>query len=440
MEGVYYQQRLDEGVNLYLIKEPKFKTVWISLFLYRQLDENTTKNALLPYVIKRGNQDYQDLKAIEKFLGEKYGATLSVDVVKKGDLQLLYFNSNVISDKYTLNGEGVVSAVLSFILDLIRKPFIGDNGFKEEFFGQEKQNLRKLISARINDKIQYSLERCYEEMYKGRPFSRYRYGDIEELDQITSRELADYYYKLLSETPIDIFVVGDVDISDLKDVLDRGLEINRQNILYPMQEQYNPDRDVPREVVEAMDVNQGKLVMGFKTGVDYKSAQYVPMLVYTSILGGGTHSKLFNNVREKASLAYYSFARMEKFKGLMVIGSGIETTNYQKTVQIINQQLEEMNKGNISEYEIDGAKKALVNDILSMKDNQAQTVDFLLNRIISGHGMTPQTLIKEIERVTVQEVREVSGKVEPVVTYFLTSTKSGGGEMNDGQYKRISVF
>lgn len=428
MEGVYYQQRLDEGVNLYLIKDPKFKTVWISLFLYRRLDENTTKNALLPYVIKRGSQDYQDLKAIEKFLGEKYGATLSVDVVKKGDLQLLYFNSNVISDKYTLSGEGVVSPVLNFILDLIRKPLIGDGGFKEEYFNQEKENLRKLISARINDKIQYSLDRCYEEMNQGRPFGRYRYGDIGELDRITSRELADYHYNLLSETPMDIFVMGDVDISDLKDVLDRDLGIVRGDISYPAQEQYNADMDAPREVIEEMDVSQGKLVMGYKTGVDYKSEQYVPMLIYTSILGGGAHSKLFNNVREKASLAYYSFARMEKFKGLMAIGSGIETTNYHKTVRIINQQLKDMKDGNISEYEIDGAKKALINDILSMKDNQAQTVDFLLNRIISGHGMSPRTLVKEIERVTVQEVREASEKVEPVVTYFLTSTGSGGGE------------
>jgi predicted Zn-dependent peptidase len=428
MEGVYYQQQLDKGINLYLINDPKFKTVSVSLFLYRQLDQNTTKNALLPYILKRGNQDYTDLRAIEKFLGERYGASLNVDVLKKGDLQLLYFNSSVISNKYTLKGEGVVEDILNFLLGLISKPLIDDSGFKEEYFNQEKENLGNLIASRINDKIQYSLERCYEEMCKGQPFSRYKYGSMEELKTITPSELAEYYHRMISEVPIDVFVVGDVDIPDLQGVQNDRLGIERREIVYPVQEIYEYNGNTSREIIERMDVTQGKLTMGYTTGVNYTHPEYVPMLVYASVLGGGAHSKLFNNVREKASLAYYSFARLEKFKGLMAIGSGIEISNYEKAVSIIDEQLKDIREGRIEDYELEGAKKALINDILSMKDSQAQMVDFLINRIISGHRMTPESLIKSIKTVSLEQVSEVSHKVKPVITYFLTSTGEDGRE------------
>jgi len=428
MDGVHFQQQLIEGINLYLIKEPKFKTVSLNVFLYRHLDHNTTKNALLPYLLKRGCQEYSDIRAIETFLGERYGASLGVNVIKKGDMQLLHFNSNVISNKYTLKGERVVGEVLDFLLKLIITPILDDGGFRKDYFEQEKENLRKLIRARINDKINYSTDRCYEEMCKGQPFSRYIYGNETELEDITRENLKDYYLKLLAEVPIDIFVVGDVDVKDIEKVVLKPGQIQRGDIFYPVQHKSEPGDIGVREVVEKMDINQGKLAMGYTTGVDYVDSDYIPMLVYAGVLGGGAHSKLFNNVREKASLAYYSFARLDKFKGLMLIGSGIEISNYHKAKVIINKQLEDMIQGNISEYELVGAKKSLVNGILSMKDSQTQMVDFLINKKVSGHEMTMEDLMNGIEKVTSDQVSMVAKRVQPGIVYFLTSTEENRGE------------
>lgn len=428
MEGIYYQQRMGEGINLYLIREPKFKTVSVSLVMYRPLDENTTGNALLSHILKRGNEDLKDTKAIERFLGERYGASLNVDVLKKGDMQLIYLGSSVISDKYTMKGEGVVSEILDFLTRLVQRPLIEEGGFNRKYFEQERDNLEKLINARINDKTQYSIDRCYEETAKGQPFGRYRYGDSEELGGITPEGLAQYYRNVLAEAPMDIFVVGDVDIDDLKGFLDNPPFIERREIKYLGQILSSPQGNAPREVVELMDVNQGKLTMGYTTGVGYTHGQYVPMLVYASILGGGAHSKLFNNVREKASLAYYSFARLEKFKGLMVIGAGIEIANYGKAVGIINEQLEQMKKGSISDSEMEAAKKAMINNIHSMQDNQLQITDFLMNRIVSGHTMTPEALAEKISDVTREDVVAVADGIKHAVTYFLTDNRKAGEE------------
>ncbi len=428
MEGVYYQQKLGEGINLYLVREPKFKTVSVSLVMYRTYDEGTTSNALLPHILKRGSEGLEDTKSIERFLGKRYGASLNVNVLKKGDMQLIFLGSSVISDKYTIKGEGVVCDILNFLVNLAAKPLIDKEGFRREYYEQEKDNLKKLINARINDKVQYSIERCYEETAKGQPFSRYKYGDIAELESITSPGLAGYYESMLTEVPIDIFVVGDVDIADLKGFLDAQAFVERREIKYPRQTMSPGWNDNPREVVEPMDVAQGKLTMGYTTGIDYTHENYVPSLVYASILGGGAHSKLFNNVREKASLAYYSFARLEKFKGLMVIGSGIEIANYSRAVEIINQQLEEMRKGSISNDEMEAAQKALINNIHSMKDSQMHITDMLINRIVSGHNMTPDQLIDRISKVTRAEVVGVADTIKHAVTYFLTGREMSGKE------------
>lgn len=428
MDGVHFQQQLMEGINLYLIREPKFKTVSLNVFLYRPLDEDATKNALMPYILKRGCEDFPDVHAIETFLGERYGASLDVNVVKKGDMQLLYFNSNVISNKYTLKGERVVGEVLEFLLKLITKPLLDDGGFKKDYFEQEKENLRKFIKARINDKINYSIDRCYEEMCKGQPFGIYRFGDEGALENITRKNLNDYYIKMLAEAPIDIFIVGDIDVSDIEKIMDNPLQIERKKVLYPNQQKSGPVDEGPKEVIERMDINQGKLTMGYTTGVDYIDRDYISMLVYASVLGGGAHSKLFNNVREKASLAYYSIARLEKFKGLMMIGSGIEISNYNKTKDIIERQLDDIARGDISKFELEGAKKSLINGILSTKDNQMQMVDFLINKKISGHQMTTEDLINGIEQTTADRVSRMAERVQPGIEYFLTSTGENGGK------------
>jgi predicted Zn-dependent peptidase len=428
MEGVYFRQQLGEGINLYLVREPKFKTVSMSIVMYRPLDENSTGNALIPHILKRGCEDLRDTRAIQRFLGQRYGASLNVDVLKKGDMQLIFLGSSVISNKYTIKGEGVVSDILKFLAGLVERPLIEQDRFRDEYFVQERDNLERLINSRINDKIQYSIDRCYEETTKGQPFSRYRYGDAGDLSRLTAEGLAGYYRTVLAEAPMDIFVVGDVDIADIRDFLDSPPALGERKVKCP-EGTVSPQWDgAPREVVERMDVNQGKLTIGYTTGIDYTHNQYVPLLVYASILGGGPHSKLFNNVREKASLAYYTFARLEKLKGLMVIGAGIEISDYQKTVAIIEEQLRHMRNGNISDSELIAAKMALTNGLHSMKDSQMQITDFLINRIVSGHNMTPDDLIERINEVTKDDVVAVADGIKHAVTYFLTGDGKAGKE------------
>ena len=61
--------------------------------------------------------------------------------------------------------------------------------------------------------------------------------------------------------------------------------------------------------------------------IEYEDEDYEASVLFASVLGGGANSKLFNEIREEKSLSYYIYAKLDKFKSIMLIASGINTTN-----------------------------------------------------------------------------------------------------------------
>jgi predicted Zn-dependent peptidase len=177
----------------------------------------------------------------------------------------------------------------------------------------------------------------------------------------------------------------------------------------------------PRNVTETMDVTQGKLCLGFRTNTPPDAKDYPSLMMYNSILGEGIHSKLFQNVREKASLAYYAYSRLEKFKGLMVISSGIEMGNKEKALDIILKQMDEMKKGLISDYEMETAAKSMETGLKSLADNQISMVDFFLSQAICGSQDNFSDIIEKVKAVTRNEIVQVAEKISPDTIYFLTA-------------------
>ena len=353
-----------------------------------------------------------------------YGALFDVGVQKKGERQLLRFSMEVVNDDY-LAKQGILAQAFYFLNRVINRPVLEDGGFKKDYVAQEKENMKNRIRSLVNDKVQYSLERCAQEMCKGEKYSRYVFGDIEELDGLDSSKLYNVYREIIQSSPLDVFVVGDVDPEKVRLLLERSLSMDRKGITAIPKTIYRKLQVVPKTVEEEMDVNQGKLVMGFRTNINAADEEYFPLVVYGSVLGGGPHSKLFMNVREKASLAYYAFARLEKFKGLMFVGAGIDFEKYDQTVNIIMEQLEAMAKGQITPQEFEGAINALVTSLKGSMDQPSQLIDYYLGNSVMDSDLTLEELIDRIKGVTVDQVVEVSRKLKLDTVYFLRNRKRG---------------
>lgn len=175
-----------------------------------------------------------------------------------------------------------------------------------------------------------------------------------------------------------------------------------------------------QEKREKLDIAQGKLVIGLDVLSKQENLGCIA-LVYNAILGDGVNSMLFQNVREKASLAYSTKSKYVKQKGNIFIRCGIEVDNYQKALDIIKEQLEAVKKGNFNDEDINNAKCYLISGIKAIEEEQDSEVVFYIGNEISNVNMSLKQYIEGVERVSKEEIMEFANMLEYNTIYFLTN-------------------
>ncbi|WP_213951713.1 EF-P 5-aminopentanol modification-associated protein YfmF [Tepidanaerobacter syntrophicus] len=419
MGNLFKQKALENNINIHIYPTSKFKTINFYLFVHQELKkEIATKTALLPFVLKRGSQNFPTQRSMNLFLENLYGTSTDSDILKRGEVHVLEFYMEIPNPKF-IGEENLIEEGLKVFQDVVQNPLTENGSFKKEYVDQEKEILKRNIESLYNDKFNYVIERCIQEMCEGEPFSIYKYGSVEDLQTIDSNNLYSYYNECITTCPMDLFILGDIDENKIEKLIKEMFFIQRKDIKKINTEFSEKIVEKPKYVEEKQDVNQGKLALGFRTNTKYGNSDYYALAVYNSILGGGPYSKLFQNVREKESLAYYAFSKLEKNKGLMLISSGIEFSKKDKALDIIGKQVEDMEKGNISAYEFDSAVKSLVNAFKEAADSPSAIIQSRLDGIINGVDETTDEIVDKLQKVTKNDVVNVAQKIKLDTIFFL---------------------
>ena len=418
----YNELDIKKGIRLHTIKTEKFKTNLIAVMLTTKLDkENVTKNALIPAVLRRGTASLNTLEEINKKLEDMYGASLDCGLDKTGDNQVLKFYIESVNDEFLpQNNENMLKKSLESIFELVFNPYLENNCFKKEYVEQEKENLKQIIEGKIDNKARYALDRCIEEMYKNEPFGLYKYGYVEDLNNIDEKNLYEYYFELINKCKIDIFVSGIVD-DQVEEIIKNNKNINKLKERIPefiMPEMKPKIAENENSVQESMEVTQGKLIIGLDLDINNEDLRYDAM-IYNSILGGSANSKLFQNVREKASLAYTASSSYYRFKNNIFINCGIEIGNYDKALEIIKQQIEDMKKGDFTEEEVENAKQGIIAAIKSIDDEQDTEIMYFFGQELSTNKLNIDEYMDRISKVNKQNVVDIANKVSVNIVYFL---------------------
>lgn len=418
----YNQLEIKEGIKLHTVQTNKFKTNLIAVMLTTKLDkEDVTKNALIPAVLRRGTANFNTQEEINKKLEEMYGASLDCGLDKTGDNQVLKFYIESVNDEFLpQNNENMLKASLENILEMVFNPYLEDNCFKKGYVEQEKENLKQIIEGKIDNKARYALDRCIEEMYKNEVFGLYKYGYVEDLEKINEKNLYDYYINLINQCKIDIFVSGILD-DKIEDIIKNNENISKlkeRKPEYIMPEIKPKITEKENSVQESMDVNQGKLIIGLDLDIDDENLRYDAM-IYNSLLGGSANSKLFQNVREKASLAYTASSSYYRFKNNIFINCGIEIDNYNKALDIIKKQIEDMKKGNFTDEEVENAKQGIIAAIKTIDDEQDTEITYFFGQELSKNKLDIDSYIKRVSEVNKQNVIDIANKVSVNTVYFL---------------------
>lgn len=418
---------LADGVNLYIQPTEKFKTTTIYAYFHMPLEPVTvTYNALLPMVMARASADYPTTAALSRHFDDLYGASFGVDVLRRGEVHSIVFRLEVVNKQHIPGGEGLLKAGMETLASIITRPLVEGDGFKAEYVNQEKANLKQIIEGLINDKRRYAMVRCTQAMCEGEPFALYRMGRVEDLAEATPQSLLAHHHRVLSEAPVDIFVIGHVDVEETKALVTANLQFpGGATRRFPETSvKREPGRPV-KDVVDRLDVNQGVLVIGFRTGTTLKDDLYFPMLVANGILGGFSHSKLFQEVREKNSLAYFAYSAIETVKGTGFMYAGIEFENMEKAKEIMLEQLKAVQEGQIEDEEFETTISTLVNDMLSAADSPSAMADLAVDQVFSGQDRSIEDRVAAFEKVTKEQAAEAARHFTLDTIYFLNKTEGG---------------
>lgn len=416
---------IKQGIKAHLIKTDLFKTNMIAGIITVPLTrENVTKNALIVSMLRRGTAHFKTQLELSRELENLYGASFECGIDKYGDNQILRFYIDAIDDKFALNDEEILKNAIHILLDIICNPLLENGKFKEEYLNVEKENLAKIINSKIDDKDLYAYETCISKMYGENGFGLYKYGYLEDLEKINSDNLTEHYQNLIQNSKMDLFISGDFDEKNVKNII-----LNDENIqkLHPRIENYilnNEETENKQEVeqvnqvIENMDVTQGKLVIGMDVCSKVDNVQFKTLL-YNIVLGSGANSLLFQNVREKESLAYSIKSLYVKQKANIFIRAGIEIPNFEKAVKLIKDQLEIMKKGEFSDADLAAAKEYVKAGIVAIETEQDTGIIYYIGQEISKTNTTIEEYKKNIEQITREDIIEIANSVKINTIYFL---------------------
>ncbi len=417
-------KQLADGVELLVNRTDKFKTGLLSATLTVPLRrEDATAGALIPEVLYRGSRSCPDMERLSAATDALYGASLGTGVRQRGESQCISFLCSVIDDRYALDGSAVLEPAAGLMGEVLLDPAAENGVFRRDYVKGEGANLADRIRARVNDKRSWSIFRLVQEMCDGEAYAVDKLGDAEEALSVSPEGLWADYQALLGRAKVTFYYGGSAQPERVEETVRRAFAplIRGRNAPVSCAVPREPSGPV-RTVTDEMDVTQGKLAMGFRTGgVTMDSPDYPALLVCNALYGGSANSRLFLNVREKLSLCYYASSLIDKLKGLLVVSSGVEFGDFDRAQEAILAQLDELRAGRFTGEERNAAIRTVVNGLRGRLDSQGQMEDDCVTKLICG--VRPDDgaeLIRAVERVSAEDIARAAQRIRLDTVYRLT--------------------
>lgn len=414
-------QNIAEGIRFCSVKTDKFKTCRVNISLAMPLDKNASARAILPFMFSRRCAKYPDYTSLNRVLDELYGAAVSAGVLKRGEAQVISFSMSAIDDRFALDGDKVALECTKLLADMIFDPLTEGESFPEDIIEQEKRLLAEAIENELNDKRRYAMLRCEQLMFADEAYGINRFGSVEDVKALTPDVVYAAWRDVLEKATVQITMVSSMDPQPIVDLIrEKFSEIERHPV--EIKTLFVSGLPKPEYISESMPLKQGKLVMGFRTGMRSEDDMMPAMKVAVDIFGGGTYSKLFSVVREKMSLCYYCSAALFNSKGIVMVQSGIEDANEEKAKNEIINQLRLTAEGEFTDEDFSSSIKSLTDSILGNSDTPEEITAWYASQILRNELKAPETYAKEIGNVDRAEVVRAAKTIMLDTIFMLKSS------------------
>lgn len=423
------ERTIAPGITLRAVQTKKFKTSMLSVtFLEPLCEETAALNALIPHVLRQGTETYPDMESLSVALDELYGGSIEPIVRKKGEVQCVGFWGSFLDDTFVSEETAILEEATRLLGELVLHPAGDGAGFLPAYVEREKGNLVDKIRSQVNDKLQYALSKMRGLMCEGEPYAIDKLGSEQTVQKITAETLSARYKNLLETAPVYLYYAGSAEPDRVEAAFRSAFADLPKTERHPI-----PDTvavaepsGVVRRKTEEMDVTQGKLVLGFRTGGSFQTPEAMaPALLFHALYGGSTNSKLFLNVREKLSLCYFANATLALSKGLLLVYSGVEFANFQKAENEILAQLKACYTGGVTQDELEAARRSVVRSLRSTSDAQGRLEEFWLSRFVVSTHFSPEELAERVSAVRLEEIEALAQAIQLDSVYTLTGKGEG---------------
>jgi predicted Zn-dependent peptidase len=407
-----FKSSIVSGVDFLVLNRPEFKSQRICVTVFVPLDiENVSRNAILPGLLSRSCSKFPDFTGFRKKLADLYNLSIDSSVSKIGDVQILSLTATFLSGKFTLFSEDVLISATEFLCELLFRPKLSGDAFYLDDFEHEKKELIENIESHYSDKRYYSKEKCISHMCKNEPYRVSEFGSKESAKLLSSRHPYLAWKKALQKAKVQILLIGDKECNKVMSVFKKEfLKINRSE-LFKYDNKIIKEVEAPREFSETQKIKQAKLVLGFRTGVTEEDSLVYAAFVMCEMFGGAGNSKLFLNVRERLGLCYYCVSSFNNKKGILLVESGVDRSNVEKTKLEILKQLDDIKKSKFTDQDLLQAKLGIINTLALTDDSPAALSGFFIRQFFEKDKKTPLEFAEEIKKITREDILEISNLV-----------------------------
>lgn len=422
MQSVY--REILPGVRLRVVSTDKFKTSCFSASFVLPLSlEEASLNALIPSVLRRGTKNYPDMTRLTSALDNLFGARVEPAVRKFGNVQTSGIICDLINSKCVTDGDKILGDTLSLALEVLLSPCVSGDGFVKEYVESEKENLIDYLNGEINEKLSYAYTEAIAALYNDTGFGVNEDGAVEKIAEITPKSLYEHYKKVYLYAPLELFFCGDATFEEIEACV--------KPILAELPREYDnftalskPEKPAEKEICVQLDVQQANLLIGLYTPTRAGSTDQPAVQVLSTILGGGTASKLFTHVREEKSLCYYTGAKYDKYLQTVFMYSGVDPKRVEEARGEMLKQFMACQDGNITETELEIAKKAIIDSFKTNGDSAFGLEAYWLSESVMGLSRELDFRIARIMAVTIDDVIRAAGQLANCMTYVLTGKEA----------------
>ena len=412
-------------INIQKINDKKFKSIYFSFnYTINANKKEMTESAILASIMSKSSRKYNSQKQIEKYLGNLYNTLFDVNVEKIGDLYNIEFKLECINKKYLPDNIDVVSDALKFLYDMIYDQSVENGRFDENLVNREKEYIKDKIKEQKDEKLKYGILKMEQILSKDEPFATSVFGDENQIDKITSNDIYNRYINVLNDSCINILISGNLDGYDnieeiVKNIFNEKINssVNAKDLVYDKHIDDSNKKDI-NETYETQQTTQSVITFGMRIR-NSTTDDFFALNVYNAILGSTPSSNLFQNFREKESLAYTVRSRYYRFKSIIIIYAGIQKKNYEKAKEVVEKQIKDMEDGNITDIEFNAAKDSLVSDLVEWNDSKMSLAKMLFVNAFTNTNYTLNKIIEKIQKVSLQDVINVAKKITLEEIYLL---------------------